>query len=184
QSQCESPSLLRSFNARHIIRRMAKTRKTTRRPARRHAHGFEAIPLASYTATEARLAQKFDTLVTGATVKDRQIKALQPEIIVAKVRGGSAVIGKRFIDFTQVAGFTWPDALYVPRNEQATSRPKPPDNRLYSHEWTGGNGVATASRDSGGLFAYAAASTTDSSETSDAAVGITYAPTSRLSYVK
>jgi hypothetical protein len=163
---------------------MAKARKTIRRPARRHARGFEAIPLASYTATEARLAQKFDTLVTGATVKDRQIKALQPEIIVAKVRGGSAVIGKRFIDFTQVAGFTWPDALYVPRNEQATSRPKPPDNRLYSHEWTGGNGVATASRDSGGLFAYAAASTTDSSRTSDAAVGITYAPTSTLSYVK
>jgi hypothetical protein len=163
---------------------MVKARKSTKRPARGRARGFEAIPLTSYTATETRLADKFDALVTSATVKDRQIKAMQPEIIGAKVRGGSAVIGKHFLDFTHVAGLTWPDTLYVPRNDQARGRPKPPDSRLYSHEWTGGNGVATASRDTGGLFAYAAASTTDMSKSSDAAVGITYVPAATLSYVK
>jgi hypothetical protein len=144
---------------------------------------FEAVPLAGITPAEERLALEFDTLVTSATVKDRQIKAMQPEIIGAKVRGGFANSGKQLIDFHQVAGVTWPDALYVPRDQQVSSRPKPPDSRLYSHDWTGGSGVGTASRDTGGLFAYAAAATTDGPKSADAAVGITYSPTSSLSYV-
>jgi len=111
---------------------MAKARRSSKRSTRGRARTFEAIPLTGYTPAEGRLALKFDTLVTSATVKDRQIKAMQPEIIGAKVRGGSATIGKTFIDFTQVAGFTWPDALYIPRDQQASSRPKPPDSRLYS----------------------------------------------------
>ncbi len=121
--------------------------------------------------------------MTSGTVKDRQIKAMQSEIIGAKVRGGSASTGKHLIDFREVAGLTWPDALYVPRDHQALSRPKPPESRLYSHDWIGGNGVATSSCDTGGLFAYAAAATTDAPKLADAAVGITYSPTSSLSYV-
>jgi hypothetical protein len=165
---------------------MAKSRKPRTKSTRGRvpARTFEAIPLTGITPTEERLALKFDNLVTSAKVTDRQIKAMQPEIIGAKVRGGSATAGGQFIDFGRVAGFTWPNALYIPRDQQASSRPKPPDSRLYSHDWTGGSGVATASRDSGGLFAYAAAATTDPSKSADAAVGITYAPTSTLSYVK
>jgi len=164
---------------------MAKTRRprTESKRGRTRARQFEAIPLGAITPAEERLALKFDTLVTSATVKDRQIKAMQPEIIGAKVRGGSAKTGKQLVDFRPVSVFTWPDALYVPRDQQASSRPKPPDSRLYSHDWTGGNGVTTASRDTGGLFAYAAAATTDPSKSADAAVGITYSPASSLSYV-
>ena len=88
------------------------------------------------------------------------------------------------MDFGGVVGLAWPDSLYVPRDLQKSSRPKVPDNRLYSHEWTGGNGVGTASRDTGGLFAYAAASTIDRQGSEDAAVGITYAPANTLSYVR
>ena len=87
-------------------------------------------------------------------------------------------------DFGRVAGLIWPDALYIPRDQQASSRPKAPDSRLYTHEWTGGTGVGTASRDTGGLFAYAAAATTDSFKSEDAGVGITYAPANTLSYVR
>ena len=163
---------------------MAKSRRSSKRSARGRARTFESIPLTGYSPAEERLALKFDNLVTSATVKDRQIKAMQPEIIGAKVRGGSATIGKSFIDFTQVAGVTWPDALYIPRDQQASSRPKAPDSRLYSHDWTGGTGVATASRNSGGLSAYASAATNDPAELADAAVGITYAPPAKLSYVK
>ena len=166
---------------------MAKARRSSKRSVkptpRGRARTFEAIPLTGHTPAEERLALTFDNLVTSATVKDRQIKAMQPAIIGAKVRGGSATIGKAFLDFTQIAGFTWPDSLYIPRDQQASSRPKAPDSRLYSHEWTGGTGVATASRDSGGLFAYAAAATTDPAKLADAAVGITYSPAARLSYV-
>ena len=163
---------------------MAKTRKrpTGSTRGRTRVRGFEAIPLAGITPAEERLALKFDALVTSATVKDRQIKAMQREIIGAKVRGGSAGTGKQLINFP-VSAFTWPDALYIPRDQQASSRPRPPDSRLYSHDWTGGNGVANSSRDTGGLFAYAAAATTDPFKSSDAAVGITYSPTSALSYV-
>ncbi|MEK6762978.1 MAG: hypothetical protein AABY96_09705 [Nitrospirota bacterium] len=164
---------------------MGKARNARPGSARGRARRtFEAIPLVGTTPAEERLALKFDNLVTSATVKDRQIRAFQPEIIGAKVRGGSAVFGRQLIDFRQVAGFTWPDTLYIPRDQQASSRPKPPDSRLYSHEWTGGTGVATASRNTGGLFAYAAAATTDRAKSSDAAVGITYSPTSSLSYVR
>lgn len=165
---------------------MAKSRHARSRSSRgrARARGFEPIPLIGITPAEERLAAEFDDLVTSGTVKDRQIKALVPKIVGAKVRGGSGIGGRQVIDFARLPGFTWPNALYVPRNEQATSRPKPPDDRLYSHAWTGGTGVANASRDSGGLFAYAAAATTDPSKYSDAAVGITYEPTSTLSYVK
>ena len=48
----------------------------------------------------------------------------------------------------------------------------------------GATGVGTASRDTGGLFAYAAAATTDSFKSEDAGVGITYAPANTLSYVR
>ncbi|MEO8519891.1 MAG: hypothetical protein ABI603_00930 [Acidobacteriota bacterium] len=165
---------------------MAKARKARRlsTPGRGRARSFAAVPLSRLTAAEERLALKFDALVTDAGVKDRQIKAMQPGIIAAKVRGGSMSVGKAFTDFGHLAGVKWPDTLYIPRDQQASSHPKPPDSRLYSHAWTGGNGVATASRDSGGLFAYAAASTIDAVKSSDAAVGITYAPASRLSYVR
>jgi hypothetical protein len=164
---------------------MAKTRKprTGAKRARR-ARGFEAIPLDRITPAEERLARKFDTLVTSAKVTDRQIKAMQTAIIGAKIRGGSfSAAGKDFIDFRGAPPFTWPNALYVPRNQQASSRPKPPDSRLYSHNWTAGDGVATASRDTGALYAYAAAGTADRFRWSDAAVGITYSPSSSLSYV-
>lgn len=173
---------LRPIGRSLIIRRMAKARKGRPGSARgRTRRTFEAIPLVRTTPAEERLALKFDNLVTSGTAKDRQIKALQPEIIGAKVRGGS---GRELFDFRQVAAFTWPDTLYVPRDEQASTHPKPPNSHLYSHDWTGGTGVATASRNTGGLFAYASASTTDPAESSDAAVGITYSPTSRLSYVR
>jgi hypothetical protein len=162
---------------------MAKTRKPRTRSTRSRKRGFEAIPLAGTTPAQDRLARKFDTLVTSAKVTDRQIKAMQPAIIGAKLRGGHSS-GGPFIDFGNAPRFTWPDALYVPRNQQASSRPKPPNSRLYSHAWTGGTGVATASRDTGGLFAYAAAATTDPFKYSDAAVGITYSPANTLSHVR
>jgi hypothetical protein len=166
--------------------RMAKTRRrrtqSTRRPVR--GRGFQQIPFSATTPAEERLATAYDNLAISGTVSDRQLKALQPKIIGAKVRGGGSIFGKRFIDFGHVAGFAWPDALYVPRDQQATSRPSPPDSRLYSHEWTGGTGVATASRQTGGLFAYAAAATTDGFKYSDAAVGITYTPSHTLSLVR
>ncbi len=163
---------------------MAKVRQSGKGSKRRvRARAFEAIPYTRATPREERLGRTFDNLVTSATVKDRQIKALQPEIIGAAVRGGSKIAAKGFLDFARVAGFTWPVALYVPRDQQASSRPKPPDNRLYSHDWTAGTGVGTASRDSGGMMAYAAAATTDSFKIEDAGVAITYTPTSRLSYV-
>src|SRR3954470_12257408 len=136
--------------------------KTTRSQSR--ARTFAPIPLTGITRAEEELALKFDELVTSNKVTDRQIKALQPDIILAKVRGGSVSAGKQLSDFGRVVGLAWPDSLYVPRDQQATSRPKVPENRLYSHEWTRGNGVGTASRDTGGLFAYGAASTIDRQE--------------------
>jgi hypothetical protein len=165
---------------------MAKSPKARAKSTRGRvrAQTFDAIPLTAVSPAEERLALAFDNLVTNARVTDRQIKAMQPEIMGAKVRGGSTVVGRQLSDFDRVAGFVWPDALYVPRDQQATGRPKPPDTRLYTHEWTGGTGVGTASREAGGLFAYAAAATTDAFKSEDAAVGITYAPSSRLSYVR
>ena len=148
------------------------------------ARALEAIPFTRATPREERIGRTFDNLVTSATVRDTQIKAMQPEIIAATVRGGPAIAAKRFLDFAKVAGLTWPETLYVPRDQQASSRPKPPDSRLYSHDWTAGTGVATASRDSGGLTAYAAAATTDSFKAEDAGVAITYTPASTLSYVR
>ncbi len=144
---------------------------------------FEAIPYARVTPRQARLGRAFDDLVTGATVTDRQIQARQPEIIGAAVRGGAKTAAKGFLNFAGLAGLSWPDTLYVPRDQQASSRPKPPDNRLYEHQWTSGTGVGTASRDSGGMMAYAAAATDDPFKIEDAGVAITYTPASQLSYV-
>ncbi|MEN3330461.1 MAG: hypothetical protein V7638_5268 [Acidobacteriota bacterium] len=161
---------------------MAKARKARVGSSRGRARRtFETIPSVRTTPVEERLALKFDNVVTSATVKDRQIKALQSEIIGAKVRGGS---GPELMDFRQVTPFKWPDTLYVPRNEQASLLPKPPNSHLYSDNFSGGTGVATANRNDGGLFAYAGAATTDREKSSDAAVAITYSPTSRLSYVR
>jgi len=143
---------------------------------------FEVVPDTWATPREERLGRAFDRLVTSGTVADRQIKALQPEIISAAVRGGAKTSAKGFLNFAGHAGLRWPDSLYVPRDQQASSRPKPPDNRLYSHDWTAGSGVGTASRDSGGMVPYAAATTTDPFQAEDAGVAITYTPTSQLSY--
>ena len=46
------------------------------------------------TRAEEKLALKFDELVTSNKVTT-QIKALQPGIILAKVRGGSVSAGKQ-----------------------------------------------------------------------------------------
>ena len=163
---------------------MSKARKRPASTRRRgHARRFEAIPLTGITREEERLALKFDNLVTSPAVKNRQIKAMQPEVIVAKVRGGFASSGKQLIDF-QVAGITWPDTLYVPRDRQASRRPKPPDGQLYSHTYSDGTGVSTPDLKSGGLFSYAAAATTEPSKFADAGIGITYKPSSSLSWVR
>ena len=62
--------------------------------------------------------------MTSNKVTDRRIKAMQPGIIGAKVRGGSASAGKQLTDFGRVAGLAWPDSLYIPRDQQMSSRPK------------------------------------------------------------
>jgi hypothetical protein len=162
---------------------MTKARKRTASTRRGRTRRFQPIPLTGITQAEERLALKFDNLVIKPTVKDRQIKAMQPEVIVATVRGGFASSGKQLIDF-QVSGITWPDTLYVPRDRQASGRPKPPESQLYSHSYTDGTGVATADVKSGGVFSYAAASTTDPPKFADAGIGIKYKPSSSLSYVR
>ena len=139
---------------------MAKTRKPRPRSTRARKRGFEAIPLAGITPAEERLALKFDTLVTSATVNDRQIKAMQPKIIGAKVRGGYA--SGRDIDrlsrCPRSRGLTPSIFLAISKPRAGRSRPTVGSTVTIG---PGGNGVANSSRDTGGLFAYAAAATTD-----------------------
>ena len=89
---------------------MAKSRKPRTKATRgeTRARTLESIPLTGITPAEERLALKFDELVTSTKVTDRRIKAMQPEIIGAKVRPGSASAGKQLTDFGRVAGLVWP----------------------------------------------------------------------------
>lgn len=170
-----------------IIDDMAKAHKprTDSRRGRPSRRVVEAIPLAATTAAARRRALKFDKLVGSDSLKGKPLATLQSQIVGATIRELTARGGTQLFDFRRFpAGFSWPDTLYVPRDQRSVGIPKPPTSRLYSDAWIDGGGVSNADANTGALFTYAGARTTDAAEVGDAGVGITFSPQNALSYVR
>ncbi len=164
---------------------MAQRRTGRKRASKPSRVRPQPIPVDLITPRIARLGTAIDASAGEQTISEVGIAADSAKVGAQQVRDWKNNPHLNLSDVVSTSAFPWPGGMYIPGSLASSyGRPRPPASRFYSDAWTDGNGASTATAAAGTMFAWAQTRTTDREAIGEGALGIRYAPSHALSYIR